>query len=133
MTTRREYAASLGLAKPNTRGRLSREAHAAIDKAEQEGMVFTDAAKPAKVIKTANLPKPTPLSLPAAKPETIKHFVRSYILTTKSGQIIEMGNCAKCKNAIMFCRCLYGPYVPDWIKDEVESWLPSDRVLSLDA
>ena len=46
MTTRREYAISLGLAKP-TRGRMSREAHAAIEKAESEGMNFTDSA-PAK-------------------------------------------------------------------------------------
>lgn len=39
MTTRREYAISLGLAQPG-RGRMSREANAACDKAEAEGMVF---------------------------------------------------------------------------------------------
>lgn len=41
MTTKREYAVSLGLAKEG-RGKLSRDAHAAIDKAEAEGTVFTD-------------------------------------------------------------------------------------------
>jgi hypothetical protein len=40
--TKREYAASLGLAVAGARGRLSREAHAAIAKAEAEGQVFDD-------------------------------------------------------------------------------------------
>jgi hypothetical protein len=53
MTTKREYAISLGLATPG-RGRLSREAHAAIDKAISEGKTFSD-AKPVvtKAPKTA--------------------------------------------------------------------------------
>lgn len=42
MPTKREYAISLGLAKDG-RGRLSREAHAAIEKAISEGMTFDDA------------------------------------------------------------------------------------------
>ena len=41
MQTRREYAISLGLAKP-TRGRMSREANEACDKAEAEGTKFAD-------------------------------------------------------------------------------------------
>lgn len=52
MPTKREYAISLGLAKEG-RGRMSREAHAAIDKAISEGMTFDDpspvvSVKPAK-------------------------------------------------------------------------------------
>lgn len=39
--TKREYAISKGLAQPG-RGRLSREAHEAISKAEAEGTVFDD-------------------------------------------------------------------------------------------
>lgn len=39
--TKREYAISKGLAQPG-RGRLSRDAHDAIAKAEAEGMVFDD-------------------------------------------------------------------------------------------
>jgi hypothetical protein len=57
MQTKREYAASLGLAVAGARGRLSREAHAAIDKAISEGMTFADPviiAKPPK----PNTPKP---------------------------------------------------------------------------
>jgi len=44
MGTRRDYAAGLGLAIAGARGRLSREANAACDKAEAEGTVFTGAA-----------------------------------------------------------------------------------------
>lgn len=51
MPTKREYAISLGLAQPG-RGRLSREAHAAIDKAIAEGMTFDDAAPVKTSVKT---------------------------------------------------------------------------------
>ena len=42
MQTRREYAATLGLAKLGVRGRMSREAYAAIEAAEAAGTVFAD-------------------------------------------------------------------------------------------
>lgn len=60
MQTKREYAASLGLAVAGARGRLSREAHAAIEKAISEGMTFSDAVKPivAKTPKTEKSDKP---------------------------------------------------------------------------
>lgn len=51
MQTRREYAASLGLAIAGARGKFSNEAKAAIAKAEAEGTVFADSPsnKPAPV------------------------------------------------------------------------------------
>lgn len=42
MQTRREYAASLGLAIAGARGRLSREANAAIEDAINSGIKFSD-------------------------------------------------------------------------------------------
>lgn len=63
--TKREYAVSLGLATMG-RGRLSREAHAAIAKAEAEGMTFDDAAKP--VVNTPKAAKPVSVAKPAAAP-----------------------------------------------------------------
>jgi hypothetical protein len=42
MQTRRDYAASLGLAKAGARGKFSNEAKAAIAKAEAEGVKFSD-------------------------------------------------------------------------------------------
>lgn len=58
MGTKREYAISLGLATPG-RGRLSREAHSAIDKAISEGMTFSDAA-PKPVIRDTEKPAREP-------------------------------------------------------------------------
>lgn len=55
MTTKREYAISLGLAKPG-RGRLSAEAHAAIQKAMGEGVVFSDST-PTSPAQTTKAPK----------------------------------------------------------------------------
>lgn len=52
MKTKREYAISLGLAKEG-RGRLSREAHAAIAKAESEGVKFAESG-PVVVRERAN-------------------------------------------------------------------------------
>lgn len=51
MQSKREYAASLGLAVAGARGRLSREAHAAITEAESNGVIFSDAS-PVKVAPT---------------------------------------------------------------------------------
>jgi hypothetical protein len=129
VTTRREYAASLGLAKPNTRGRLSKEAHEAIAKAEAEGMVFTDQpkAKGGLVIEpvaTLTAGCATPLSLPKPKAETIKRHARAYRVTTKAGQVIEFGHCARCRNHVKFCGCGDGPQVPKWLADEVDTWEP---------
>jgi hypothetical protein len=42
MQTRREYAASLGLAEMGKRGRMSKAAYAAIEAAEAKGTVFAD-------------------------------------------------------------------------------------------
>lgn len=50
--TRREYAISQGLAQPG-KGRMSREAHTAIEKAEAEGMVFADPKPMTKAEKIA--------------------------------------------------------------------------------
>lgn len=63
MQTKREYAASLGLAVAGARGRLSREAHAAITEAESNGLIFSDAS-PVKVA-------PTPRAEKSAKSVTV--------------------------------------------------------------
>lgn len=54
MTSRREYAASLGLAEMGKRGRMSAKAYEAIEAAEKGGMVFSDTGvvrKAAAVVK----------------------------------------------------------------------------------
>jgi len=69
MQTKREYAASLGLAQAGARGRLSREAHAAIEKAIAEGMQFSDANKITVSSKPAT-PKTIRVGKPA-NPESV--------------------------------------------------------------
>ena len=49
VTTKKEYAISLGLAKSG-RGRLSLAAHKAIDEAISNGMVFSDTKTPPPVV-----------------------------------------------------------------------------------
>lgn len=61
MQTRREYAASLGLAKAGARGKFSNAAKEAIAKAEADGMTFSDAAP--------NRPAPEPAGQNEPKPE----------------------------------------------------------------
>lgn len=123
MLTRREYAASLGLAKPNSRGRLSLEAHAAIEAAEANGMQFKDskpAAKP-KPEPVKVTPAPTPLSLP--RPSAPIRNARAFVATLHDGQVIEFGTCGRCKNHVSWCKCANGPQPPAWVADEVDSWV----------
>lgn len=63
MQTKREYAASLGLAKAGARGKFSNAAKEAIAKAEAEGMKFSDTS-------TAPKPAPTGGETPAAPAPT---------------------------------------------------------------
>ena len=83
--TKREYLVSLGLAKPG-RGRMSREAHAALAKAEAEGMTFDD---PSPVIKpkvnTPKASKPVSAPKPSAPPSAgiIGEVIRFHDLDDK--------------------------------------------------
>lgn len=122
MTTKRDYAISLGLAKP-TRGRMSREANAAIAKAEAEGMVFTDsrstapvktdsssgdsAAKPVKdsVRATGTFTGPTPSQLFDGG----WYVVEGDKVTQLSGKEV----CRTCNNSLDWHRCA-SPTFPAW-------------------
>lgn len=119
MTTRREYAASLGLAIPNTRGRLSKEAHEAIAKAESEGMVFTD--QPKGKPKTVVLDEEGVPIAPKPKKDTVMRHARAFRAMTTSGQIIEFGHCSGCRMHVKFCKCQSGPQAPAWLTD-LDTW-----------
>lgn len=122
---RREYAISLGLAKPG-RGRLSREAHAAIAKAESAGTVFSDSPKSApaiveQVIVEGQVTEP----VKAKPPQQKRRDDKSYTLTTTAGQIIRFEHCYRCKQHVMYCRCQPEPVYPDWLAAEVDTWEPT--------
>lgn len=70
MTTPRDYAASLGLAKAGARGRLSTAAKDAIAKAKAGGMVFDD---PTYVVKRAES-KPRPVVTDKAPADNVNNF-----------------------------------------------------------
>ena len=55
--TRRAYAAQLGLAKADARGRMSAEAHVAIAEAEKSGKVFSDSTAQERVKAVKAAPK----------------------------------------------------------------------------
>lgn len=79
MTTKREYAVSLGLAKEG-RGKLSAAAHKAIDKALSEGSVFSD-------------PVPAP---PKPKRERVsretRESVKRGLLQSAKGETVDLGD-----------------------------------------
>lgn len=59
MQTKREYAASLGLAIAGARGKFSTAAKEAIAKAEAEGMSFADTGKPISLKPATTKAEPT--------------------------------------------------------------------------
>ena len=96
MTTKKEYAISLGLAKPG-RGRMSLDAHKAIDKAISEGVVFTDSLTPPPHSK----PKPKPV--PKAKPvRKVKGNLKGF---TPEGWPVGFRMCRTCAKDCNYCRC----------------------------
>jgi len=97
MTTKKEYAISLGLAKPG-RGRMSLAAHDAIDKAISEGVVFTDSLTPPPHSK----PKPKPI-VPKAKPvRKVKGNLKGF---TPEGWPVGFRMCRTCAKDCNYCRC----------------------------
>lgn len=113
MTTRREYAISLGLAQPG-RGRMSREANEAIRKAEDSGMTFSDSkervdpykgsavkrAAEEKARKVQRVVQESPES--ASKPFTGKFEVE--IPGGKRKALSERTACV-CGASLCYCRC----------------------------
>lgn len=154
MTTRREYAISLGLASPG-RGRMSREANAAIAKAEAEGTVFDVPRLPTseerksarhavkeraeearKVIReTSPVPKPTSrpklveeMPVRPSKPFTGKFEVQ--IPDGKRKTLSDRTACT-CGASLSYCHCatptVYRTIV-DPMSDDVDMVLNIERV-----
>jgi hypothetical protein len=112
MTSRREYAISLGLAKP-TRGRLSQAAQDAIAKAESEGMTFTETQSVKPTVNGNPLPaEPKPEKEPgifetfAPTPDPIRS---GYLLFRKeNGGTIKVNAsevCQNCMSSFAYCFC----------------------------
>lgn len=104
MQSRKEYAVSLGLAKPG-RGRLSKEAWAAIRKAEEEGMVFAE--------KSAPVEAPEPVNVSIVKPSKKVRDIGSHLVGyTKEGWVVGFTNCRRCAQHANYCECRQGILAP---------------------
>lgn len=103
MGTKREYAISLGLAQPG-RGKLSKLAHEAIDKAIQQGMVFGDSSTP--VVERQEI---------KSSPVTHKYNTVWGVCTRgRSNLPIAFQYCAKCFRQVTYC--LHDiPQLPHWV------------------
>ena len=140
MQTRREYAASLGLAKLGVRGKLSRAAHEAINKAVSEGMVFSDAGGNTNIRsgnrnggvagtnnsksgrtevagKAAQVSPPQKVTAQAIPEQTIKHQQSTVWAVDDNGRsaiVIALDSCASCMRSINYC--LHDvPKLPNWL------------------
>lgn len=142
MMTRREYAASLGLAKVGVRGKLSHAAHEAIDKAREEGMTFSDDAREAPAtpdprdvrprVRVVGGPSPvktetvgpraeTPriLNRPVVRVETVAFVVEPGPNPWSSDLLIAFGTCDRCKASVNRCACEAGVKAPSYAKGSV--------------
>jgi hypothetical protein len=116
MTTRREYAISKGLATPG-RGRMSREAHAAIEKAELDGMVFTDPKPVTKADKIATreaarpAPRKTVVQTPVQENDTLvsKPFTGKFEAKMPGGKRKAVSERTACTCGASLCYCLCSP------------------------
>jgi len=105
LQSRKEYAVSLGLAKPG-RGRLSKEAWEAIRKAEAEGVEFSDRSAPT-VSNPVNVPRMT--TKPTVKVRDIGTQLTGY---TKEGWAVGFTNCRRCHQHANYCNCQAGILAP---------------------
>jgi hypothetical protein len=106
MQSRKEYAVGLGLAKPG-RGRLSKDAWAAIHKAEQEGMQFSDKSQP--VVKEPINVVPKMVTKPSVKVRDIGTQLIGY---TQEGWAVGFTNCRRCHQHANYCNCKQGILTP---------------------
>jgi hypothetical protein len=141
MTTRREYAISLGLATPG-RGRMSREAHAAIEEAEAEGKVFSDPKPVTKAEKIAARESVRPAPRKAVVVQTegqktaeplAKPFTGTFRAVMPDGTRKKLSDrtACQCGASLSFCYCkvpTVGLLIVDPLADDVEATVNIERV-----
>lgn len=102
--TRKEYAISLGLAKPG-RGRMSKEAHAAIAEAEARGQVFDEGSSVTPILEPVYAPS-----------NAIRSITGGFIGYTAEGWRVGFDNCGACHKHINWCECPNGVLAPSIVK-----------------
>lgn len=105
--TRKEYAISLGLAKPG-RGRMSKEAHAAIAQAEADGMVFDNGSSHMEIAE--------PVYVTKEKEVAARSITGCYVGYTAEGWRVGFDTCGRCKRHANWCKCPEGLLAPSIVK-----------------
>lgn len=110
--TPKEYAISLNLAKPG-RGRLSREAHEAINKAIKAGTVFDDpkviknestvASKPDKSVRKHNVLAVVPQMAVVKHDQDVVWGIDKGSSAAHMDLVIAFASCAACGKAVRYC------------------------------
>lgn len=127
MPTKREYLISKGLAQPG-RGRFSREAVAALERARQDGVTFDDEG-----VGSGN-PEPAPRPRPKVNDPVLRDIqhVTGY---TEEGYKVQSGVCFKCSRHVSRCACRAGitasPIVVRWDEDSEEYGRTIDNAVQL--
>lgn len=127
MQSKREYAASLGLAKLGARGKLSKEAHAAINKAIADGVNFSDPSKAVDgksnikpIVSTSSSNSTAPDARQewaglADQPKTHAYnTVWGICIKGRSALPIAFQYCAKCLKQVSYCSHDV-PQLPHWV------------------
>lgn len=128
MPTKREYLVSKNLARPG-RGRFSREAVAALERARQEGVIFDDEDGAGSADA-----EPAPPSYPKINDPVLRKIshVTGY---TEDGYKVQSGVCFKCSAHVSRCACRAGitasPIVARWDEDSEKYGRTIDNVAQL--
>lgn len=141
MATQREYLVSLGLAKPS-RGRFSKEAKAALAKAVEEGMTFTDTKEAPQASADASehpRPRPSgeaspsprkdsgggvPLLIIGGSPTKLRNISSLKGLTVE-GYRVGFDTCRRCMGPLTHCSCKK-PKAPGIVVEilDLPDWTP---------
>lgn len=107
MLKKRDWLIKQGLVKPGARGRLSKQANDAVDKALREGMQFSDVALDSTEHITTAKPLPE---------QTVQHKQDAVWGIDRAGEpiVIAFCHCAACGKSIRYCTHTT-PVLPKWI------------------
>lgn len=95
---------SLGLARPG-RGRMSKEAHAAIREAEAKGVRFAEKGSAAPST-------PEPVSIKVVEPKKVRDIGEKLTGYTKEGWSVGFDTCRRCHLHANYCTCPEGVMAP---------------------
>lgn len=132
MQTRRAYLADLNppLAIPGARGRISKPGLAAIARAEEEGIQFSDGPA-VKTDPELLVPNPGPVVYPPIYSNPVIRDIKHVSGFTPEGYLVQTGICSRCSSHVSRCPCSSGIKAPsivvEWSEDSKPYGSPIDQ------